>query len=141
MEVRKYLTACLENLGWLNLGVTENFPQWYPVTGQDTGIHLKIREKICLPVDAPKDKNKFWHGKTEGGPLNLEEYLAIFHRTTELMRLLEALGMTFGSIKALQQEIFASYKSQIVPLGRGRRKDSTWLWQGGKKRVFSRLSR
>lgn len=88
-------------------------------------------------MDVPKDKkNKFWHGKTEGGPLNLEEFLAISHRTTELMRLLEVLGMTFGSINALEQGVFASYKSQTEPLGRGRRKDSTWLWQGKKNGFF-----
>lgn len=34
----------------------EGSPQWYPVTGQDTEIHLNIREKLCLPVDVPKDK-------------------------------------------------------------------------------------
>lgn len=139
MEVRKYLTACSENLVWLSLGATENFPQWHPVTEQDTRIHLKIREKKknCLPVVVPKDKkNKSWYDKTEVRPLNLEQYLAVFHRIPELMRLLEVLGMTFGSIKAFEQEIFASYKSQIVPLGTGRRKDRTWLWQGKRKGFF-----
>lgn len=67
----------------------------------------------------------------------LQQYLAIFHRITELTRLLEALRMTFGYIKALKQEIFASYKAQIVPLGRGRRKDSMWLWKGKRKGFFS----
>lgn len=58
-----------------------------------------------------------------------------FHRITELMRLLEVLGMTFGYIKVFKQEIFASYKTQIVPLGRGMRKDRMWLWKG-KREVF-----
>lgn len=79
----------------------------------------------------PKDKKrKFWHHKTEVWPLNLEQYLAISHRITELMRLLEVLRMTFGCIKAFKQEIFVSYKSQIVPLGRGRRKDSLGSGKG-----------
>lgn len=75
-------------------------------------------------------QNRIW-------PLNLEQYLAISHRITELMRLLEVLRMTFGCIKAFEQEIFASYKSQIVPLGRGRRKDS--IGSGKAKGFFSRL--
>lgn len=49
---------------------------WYPVTGQDTGIHLNMREKICLPVDVPKDKKKkFWHHKTEYGLWTLNSTL------------------------------------------------------------------
>lgn len=116
-----------------------SWPSFKQCVGLDhfqTYLPTSTFQWFCLPVDIPKDKKKkSWDGKMVW-LWNLEWYLAIFHRITESLRFLTISGITFGYIKLFEKKIFPSSKRQMVPLGRGGRKDSVWFLQW-KRKAFS----